>query len=51
MDVKKIQTILEWIAPALVCDVQYFLGFVNFYRIFVKDYSKIAAPLRRLTGK
>jgi hypothetical protein len=27
------------------------LGFINFYRIFIKDYSKIAAPLTRLIGK
>jgi hypothetical protein len=27
------------------------LGFTNFYRIFIKDYSKIAAPLTRLIGK
>jgi hypothetical protein len=27
------------------------LGFANFYRIFIKDYSKIVAPLTRLTGK
>jgi hypothetical protein len=27
------------------------LGFANFYRIFIKDYSKIATPLTRLTGK
>jgi hypothetical protein len=31
--------------------VQSFLDFVNFYRIFIKDYFKIAAPLTRLTRK
>jgi hypothetical protein len=51
MDGKKIQTIIDWIAPSSVQDVQCFLGFANFYRIFIKDYSKIAAPLTRLTGK
>ena len=51
MDRKKIQTILEWRTPASIRDVQCFLGFANFYRIFIKDYSKIAAPLTRLTGK
>ena len=28
-----------------------FLGFVNFYRIFINDYSKIAIPLTCLTKK
>jgi hypothetical protein len=49
MDGKKIQTIVDWIAPSSVHDVQCFLGFATFYRIFIKDYSKIAAPLTRLT--
>jgi hypothetical protein len=51
MDPKKIQTVTEWKKPATVRDVQCFLGFVNFYRIFIRNYSKIAAPLTRLTRK
>jgi hypothetical protein len=27
------------------------LGFANFYKIFIKDYFKIAVPLTCLTGK
>ena len=34
-----------------VKDVQSFLGFANFYRRFIYGYSKIAAPLTRLTCK
>jgi hypothetical protein len=51
MDGKKIQTIVNWIAPSSIRDVQCFLDFANFYRIFIKDYSKIIAPLTRLIGK
>ncbi len=51
MDPKKIQTIMEWETPKTVRDVQCFLGFANFYRIFIMNYSKIAAPLTRLTCK
>lgn len=51
MDPKKVQTIVEWEKPSTLRDVQCFLGFANFYRIFIEDYSKIAAPLTRLTGK
>jgi hypothetical protein len=51
MDGKKIQTIVDWIALSSVRIVQCFLGFVNFYRIFIKYYSKIATLLTRLTRK
>jgi hypothetical protein len=48
---EKIQTIVDWIVLSSVWDVQCFLDFANFNRIFIKDYSKIAAPLTRLIGK
>ena len=51
MDQKKVQVVLEWETPKTIHDVQCFLGFANFYRIFIKSYSKIAAPLTRLTCK
>jgi hypothetical protein len=51
MDEKKIQTIVDWIVSSSVWDVQCFLGFANFYRIFIKDYFKIATLLTRLSGK
>ena len=50
MDPKKVQTIIDWITPSTICDVQCFLGFANFYRIFIKHYFKIA-PLINLTYK
>jgi hypothetical protein len=51
MDAQKIRTVIEWKKPATIRDVQCFLGFANFYRIFIRNYSKIAAPLTRLTRK
>jgi hypothetical protein len=47
----KVQAIQEWPTPASVKDVQAFLGFANFYRRFICDYSKIAMPLTTLTRK
>jgi hypothetical protein len=32
-------------------EIQLFLGFVNFYRRFIKDYSKIVVSLIELTKK
>jgi hypothetical protein len=46
-----IQIVVDWITPSSVCDMQCFLDFVNFYRILIKYYSKIAALLTCLIGK
>jgi hypothetical protein len=51
MDPTKVQTILDWQAPKDIVGVQRFLGFANFYRDFITNYSQIASPLTRLTRK
>ena len=51
MDPSKVQTIQDWPVPRKVKDIQSFLGFANFYRRFIADYSKIVVPLTRLTRK
>jgi hypothetical protein len=50
-DPSKIEAILEWPKPTSIKAVQSFLGFANFYRRFIKNYSKIVAPLTALTKK
>jgi hypothetical protein len=47
----KIKTILDWPTPRKVKDVQSFLGFANFYRCFIPNYSDITILLTRLTRK
>lgn len=47
----KIKTIQDWPEPRKVKDVQSFLGFANFYRRFIYNYSDIVVPLTRLTRK
>jgi len=51
MDPEKIRTITEWPPIQNVKDVQSFLGFANFYRRFIYNFSKIASPLTQLTKK
>jgi transposase InsO family protein len=48
-DPEKIMVIQQWKKPSTVRGVQSFLGFCNFYRRFIKNYSRIARPLNRLT--
>ena len=49
MDPTKIEAVVEWAIPRHLKQVQAFLGFINFYRRFIKDFSKIAKPLVHLT--
>ena len=51
MDPEKVRAILQWEAPTTVKGVRGFLGFANFYRDFIKDFSEIVTPLTRLTSK
>jgi hypothetical protein len=51
MDPAKVEAVLEWERPKSAHDIQVFLGFANFYRRFIKGYSKITAPLTNLTRK
>jgi hypothetical protein len=51
MDKSKVKTIQCWATPFSVKDVQRFLGFANFYRQFIKGYSKITTLLITLICK
>ena len=51
MSLDKIQTISDWPEPRKVKDIQSFLGFANFYRQFIFNYSNIVVPLTWLTWK
>jgi hypothetical protein len=51
MDPAKVKGILEWPQPKNLTEVRSFLGFCNFYRTFITQYSTIACPLIDLTKK
>ena len=48
MDPSQVSTIADWPTPKTYQEIQVFLGFVNFYQHFVKDYSRIVKPLTGL---
>ena len=48
---KKVEAVTKWPTPKTVYDVRSFLGFVGYYRTFIKDFSKISKPIREvITG-
>jgi len=49
IDPVKVAGVREWPTPENKTDVQAFLGFVNFYRRFIRDFSAKARPLFDLT--
>ena len=51
MDPQKIAAVESWEQQRTITEVRSFLGLVGYYRRFVKDFSVIALPLRRLTRK
>jgi hypothetical protein len=51
MDAEKAASIRSWPEPKNLKELRGFLGFINFYRRFIKDFSKIATPLHNLTKK
>src|SRR5947209_7012407 len=43
-----VRTIQEWATPQSVKDVQVFMGFANFYRRFIRNFSGICKPITDL---
>ncbi len=51
MKEEKIKAVVDWPIPKSVKDIQKFLGLANYYRQFIKDFSRIASPLHELMRK
>jgi hypothetical protein len=51
MDDHKVKAIVDWEPPKLVPALRFFLGLASYYRKFIKNFVKIAAPLMNLLKK
>ena len=51
MDPKKVEAVTSWPIPQSQHDIQVFLGFANFYRKFINEYSRVVSPLTALLKK
>ena len=45
MSDRKVKSVQDWAHPRSVKEVQIFIGFANFYRRFIKDFSKVFKPI------
>ena len=48
---EKVEAVMSWERPKSVFEIRSFLGLVGYYRRFIEDFSRIAAPMTRLTRK
>src|SRR6266516_5623732 len=48
IDPTRVEAISKWPRPYTYCDIQVFLGFYNFYRRFIFNFSYIVRPLTAL---
>ena len=51
MDPGKVTVVRAWPTPTMLKEVRVFIGFANFYRRFIKDFSTMACPLHDCTKK
>ena len=50
MDPIKVNGIKNWKRPTTLRELRAFLGFLNFYPMYIRNYSAIAAPLNALVA-
>ena len=51
VDPKKMEAIIAWSRPIVVIEVKSFLDLEGYYKRIVKAFSKLTAPVTRLTQK
>ena len=48
---EKVQEVVDWPVLRSMKNVQKFLGLANYYKQFVKDFTRIAKPLHKMMRK
>ena len=51
MEKERVQRVVDWPVLRSVKEVQKFLGLTNYYRQFVKDFTRVAKLLHEITRK
>ena len=48
---RKVEAVMSWERLKSVFEIRSFLGLVGYYRRFIEDFSRLVAPMTRLTRK
>ena len=51
MDPEKVEVVMIWERPKSVFEIHSFLGLAGYYKRFIKDFSRLAKPMTKLTRK
>ena len=51
VDPEKVEAVMSWERPKSVFEIRSFLGLAGYYRRFIEDFSRLAAPMTKLTRK
>jgi len=51
IEAKKVDRVLSWPQPKNVKDIRKFLGLANYYRRFIKDFTRVTRPMNVFTQK
>ena len=51
MDPRMVEAVMSWERLKLVFEIRNFLGLVGYYRRFIENFSRLTAPMTRLTRK
>ena len=51
VDPEKVEAVMSWESLKSVFEIRSFLELAGYYRRFIEDFSRLAAPMTRLTQK
>ena len=51
VDPNKVEVVMSWKRSKSVFEIRSFLRFTGYYRRFIEDFSRLGAPMTRLTRK
>ena len=51
VDPEKVEAVMSWERPKSIFEIRSLLGLAGYYMRFIEDFSRLAAPITRLTQK